>query len=98
GTIPIPRVWVSVDAHFHHHAFRFIGTHLDDVAGMRELQGGELRAGPANTSIPVIVAMDSNAQAFPLPSDPTYTAFFLSSILPVLGHGPGYVPFCLPHP
>jgi len=46
-----------------------------DVAPVREAQGAELRAGPANTSLPVIVAMDSNAQAFPLPQDPTYVDF-----------------------
>jgi hypothetical protein len=39
------------------------------------LQGGELRAGPANTALPLIIAMDSNAQAFPLPQDPTYVDF-----------------------
>jgi endonuclease/exonuclease/phosphatase family metal-dependent hydrolase len=75
GLIPLPRVWVSVDAQFHGSAFRFIGTHLDTVAPIRELQGTELRNGPANTSLPVIVAMDSNAQAFPLPQDPTYMDF-----------------------
>lgn len=76
GLIPIPRVWVSVDAMFHGRAFRFIGSHLEPIVpSVRELQGGELRAGPANTSLPVIVAMDSNAQAFPFPQDPTYVDF-----------------------
>lgn len=76
GTLPAPRAWVSVDATFNGKAFRFIGTHLESVvASLREAQGAELRAGPANTSLPVIVAMDSNAQAFPLPQDPTYMDF-----------------------
>jgi endonuclease/exonuclease/phosphatase family metal-dependent hydrolase len=76
GTIPLPRVWVSVDATFNANAFRFIGTHLESIdATIRELQGGELRAGPANTALPVIVAMDSNAQAAPLPQDSTYIDF-----------------------
>src|SRR5262249_53808414 len=45
GTVPLPRVWVSVDAEFHGKAFRFIGTHLEAVApNIRELQGAELRA------------------------------------------------------
>jgi hypothetical protein len=53
-----------------------IGTHLDSFSSaIREAQGGELRAGPANTSLPVIVAMDSNSQAFPLPQDATYLDF-----------------------
>lgn len=76
GVIPLPRVWASVDGTFNGKAFRFIGTHLESIdAGVRELQGGELRAGPANTSLPVIVAMDSNAQASPLPVDATYSDF-----------------------
>ena len=76
GMVPLPRAWVSVDAQLHGRSFRFIGTHLE--AGdphIRELQGGELRLGPANTSMPVVVAMDSNAPAFPLPADPTYLDF-----------------------
>ena len=77
GLIPVPRVWVSVDAQFHGTAFRFIGTHFDTVAPIRELQGAELRNGPANVSLPVIVAMDSNAQAYPLPEDPTYMDFIV---------------------
>jgi hypothetical protein len=76
GTVPLPRAWVSVDAEFQGRPFRFIGTHLEGlVPSVRELQGGELRAGTANTSLPVILAMDSNAQASPLPQDPTYMDF-----------------------
>jgi endonuclease/exonuclease/phosphatase family metal-dependent hydrolase len=76
GPVPEPRAWVSVDAMFHRKAFRFIGTHLDAFdAKIRRLQGGELRTAPANTSLPVVIAMDSNAQATPAPQDPTYTAF-----------------------
>ncbi len=76
GLLPLPRAWVSVDASFRGKAFRFIGTHLESVVpSIREAQGGELRAGPANTSLLVILAMDSNAPAFPLPQDPTYLDF-----------------------
>ena len=76
GTLPLPRAWVSVDASFHGQAFRFIGTHLESVVpSIREAQGAELRAGPASTSLPVILAMDSNAPAFPLPQDPNYMDF-----------------------
>ena len=72
----MPRVWESIDVQFKGRALRFIGTHLEsDDATIRELQGGELRAGPANTSQPVIVAMDSNSQAVPLPQDATYLDF-----------------------
>ena len=76
GPVPLPRVWASVDAAFHGSAFRFIGTHLEPAdPGVRELQGHELRTGPANTPLPVIIAMDSNAKAAPLPADPTYLDF-----------------------
>ena len=76
GPMPLPRVWASVDAEFFGHTFHYINTHLESFdANIRELQGGELRTGPANTPLPLIVAMDSNAQAFPLPHDPTYADF-----------------------
>jgi endonuclease/exonuclease/phosphatase family metal-dependent hydrolase len=76
GPVPLPRSWASVDAQFFGHSFRYINTHLESFsANIRELQGGELRAGPAITSLPVIIAMDSNSQAFPLPQDATYLDF-----------------------
>ena len=76
GPVPLPRSWASVDAEFFGNSFLYINTHLESFdATIRELQGGELRAGPANTSMPLIIAMDSNAQAFPLPEDPTYSDF-----------------------
>jgi hypothetical protein len=76
GPVPLPRSWASVDAQFFGHPFHYINTHLESFdPNIRELQGGELRAGPANSSLPVIIAMDSNAQAFPLPKDPTYVDF-----------------------
>jgi endonuclease/exonuclease/phosphatase family metal-dependent hydrolase len=76
GPVPLPRSWASVDAQFCGHPLRFIDTHLESFsASIRELQGGELRAGPESTSLPVILAMDSNAQAFPLPQDAAYLDF-----------------------
>ena len=79
GPFPSPRAWVSVDVLFHKKPFRFIGTHLEsDDAAVRQLQAEELRLGPANTantSLPVILAMDSNARAAPPPQDATYVGF-----------------------
>lgn len=76
GVVPLPRVWVSVDVAGHNEPFRFINTHLESFdANIRALQGGELRAGPANTTLPVIIAMDGNAQAAPLPLDQAYSDF-----------------------
>ena len=76
GVVPVPRSWASVDAQFFGRSFRFIDTHFEtNPAAIREAQAGELRSGPANTSLPVIIGMDSNAQAFPLPQDATYVDF-----------------------
>jgi len=84
--LPFPRAWVSVDAVFQGKAFRFINTHLESVdPNIRERQGDELRGGPANTSLPIIVAMDSNAQAFPLPQDATYVDFVAAGYNDVWG-------------
>ncbi len=85
GVLPLPRAWASVDATSHGKCFRFITTHLESVdttlfglPSIREAQGAELRSGPANTTMPVIIAMDSNSQAAPLPQDPTYIDFTLA--------------------
>ena len=76
GTLPLPRAWASVDATSHGQTFRFITTHLESVVpAIRQAQGTELRSGAANTSLPVVLAMDSNAQAAPLPRDITYLDF-----------------------
>jgi hypothetical protein len=76
GTVPLPRVWSSVDVTFHGRMFRFINTHLESFnSNIREAQGAELLTGPANTPLPIVVAMDANAQAFPFPQDPTYRDF-----------------------
>jgi hypothetical protein len=76
GDVPFTRAWISVDATYNGKSFRFIGTHLESVdPDIRQLQGEEIRLGPANTSLPIVVAMDSNAQAYPLPQSPTYEDF-----------------------
>ena len=76
GSFPEPHAWIAVDGVLNGEKFRFIGTHLESSdANVRRSQGSELRAGPANTTLPLVVAMDSNAQAAPPPQDPTYTDF-----------------------
>jgi endonuclease/exonuclease/phosphatase family metal-dependent hydrolase len=62
-TIPYPRGWASVDATLNGYDFRFISTHLENVPGYQEAQAAELLAGPANTSLPVILAGDFNSPA-----------------------------------
>lgn len=75
GTLVIPMAWASVDASFRGNPFRYIDTHLDTVSRLRRLQGEELREGPANVSLPVVVAMDSNSIAAPPPEGQTYQDF-----------------------
>lgn len=79
GDVPFARSWMSLDVTFNNKDFRFVGTHLDSVRpDIREQQGEEIRLGPANTSLPVIVGMDSNAQGYPFPQDPTYIDFMVA--------------------
>ncbi len=95
GPVPVPSAWVSVDAVWHGTAFRFIGTHLqaNDV-DVREQQGAELRAIVATTALPVIVAMDANAQAWPPPLDATYLDFIAAGYrdawLEIFPSAPGF--------
>jgi hypothetical protein len=79
GAIPFPRAWASVDAKFSGKEFRLINTHLESAdAHIRREQAEERRTGPADTSQPVVLAMNSNAQAFPFPQDPTYVDFLVA--------------------
>lgn len=69
NVIPLPglglsveRGWCSVDVFAHGKNVRCIGTHLEEetAPGLQVLQLQELLAGPANTSLPVIVVGDFN--------------------------------------
>jgi hypothetical protein len=56
--------WQSIDATMGGKAFRFITTHLDALApggAVSGPQAQELLAGPANTSLPVLVTGDMNS-------------------------------------
>ena len=65
------RGWASVDAKIRGKDFRFITTHLEEVLpgpvdpseAIREAQALELLAGPANTTLPVILVADGNSNA-----------------------------------
>lgn len=64
GTISIHRAWASVDVNFHNTKFRFIDTQLEAFnSDINYLQGEELLSGPAHTTKPVVIAMDSNSKA-----------------------------------
>lgn len=61
GTVTVTRGWISADLTLRGRTVRFIVTHLESFdAKVQQAQGGELVAGPANTSLPVIIAGDLN--------------------------------------
>ena len=64
-----------MDVTFHETNFRYIASHLENFdPNIQAAQGQELLAGPGNTPLPVVIAMDSNSKANP-PSDPTTAAY-----------------------
>jgi hypothetical protein len=68
--------WQSIDVKVHGNAFRFITTHLDALAPggiVSGPQAQELLAGPANTSLPVVVTGDMNSG--PIVAPAAYNAF-----------------------
>lgn len=70
--MPWPRGWVSADVFYRDKQFRIVGAHLDSASALLEIpQGIELLNGPANTSLPVIVAADLNCDCSN-PNDPMY--------------------------
>lgn len=59
--MPWPRGWAFTDVFYRDKVFRIIGAHLDSASALLEVpQGLELLNGPANTTLPVIVAGDLN--------------------------------------
>ncbi len=80
-SIPFSRAWASVDASYNGKPFRFIATHLEAFApSVTIVQASELLAGPAKTSLPVIVAGDLNSDAADHddPAYPAYQSFFVA--------------------
>ncbi len=75
GPVGLARGWLSVDATLRGATVRFISTHLEvsrppAAAAVQLAQAGELLAGPADTSLPVVMLGDFNAR----PERPTYAA------------------------
>jgi endonuclease/exonuclease/phosphatase family metal-dependent hydrolase len=61
GTVTVPRGWISADLTVRGRTVRVIATHLESFsAAVQQAQGHELVAGPAHTSLPVIIAGDLN--------------------------------------
>lgn len=64
GTLEIPGGWIAVEGKKRGKSFRFVTTHLDPVSTeVRAAQTDELLEGPADTTLPVILAGDFNSDA-----------------------------------
>jgi len=77
GPFADPRGWAAIDVKMRGHRFRFVTTHLDSVVpAIRVAQARELLLSAADTSLPVIIAGDSNIDADSSldPSFPGYQA------------------------
>jgi endonuclease/exonuclease/phosphatase family metal-dependent hydrolase len=81
--VPLPigvsvlRGWCSVDVETRGRSFRFINTHLEDrlpppAPNVQAGQAIELMMGPANTTLPVVLAGDFNSDAYGNYSPVTY--------------------------
>jgi len=76
--VSVVRGWCSIDVQVRDRQFRLINTHLEDrlPAGLPNIQlaqAAELLAGPAQTSLPVILAGDFNSDANGNYSSDTYS-------------------------
>lgn len=64
GNVTIQRGWTSVDASIRGKRYRFINAHTEAFhPGVEYAQSAELLQGPANTTLPVILAGDLNSDA-----------------------------------
>jgi endonuclease/exonuclease/phosphatase family metal-dependent hydrolase len=63
GSVPATRTWASVDVTWLGRTIRVIGTHLEeeDFAPMSAAQAAEILSGPADTTLPVVLAADLNS-------------------------------------
>lgn len=70
--MPWPRGWAYTDVFYRDKSLRIVAAHLDSASEFLEIpQGIELLHGPANASLPVIVAGDLNCDCSTL-NDPMY--------------------------
>jgi endonuclease/exonuclease/phosphatase family metal-dependent hydrolase len=64
GALTIPRGWIAADVKTRGKTYRFVATHLESFyQPVGYVQATELLAGPANTTLPVVMAGDFNADA-----------------------------------
>jgi endonuclease/exonuclease/phosphatase family metal-dependent hydrolase len=77
GSMKVLRSWIAVDAIVGDRKFRLIETHVESLDEAVQLaQARELVAGPANTSLPVVMMGDFNSNANRQTSVPDYTSTY----------------------
>jgi endonuclease/exonuclease/phosphatase family metal-dependent hydrolase len=77
GSIGVMRSWIAVDAIIGDRKFRLIETHIESLDEAVQLaQARELVAGPANTTLPVIMVGDFNSNANREPGVRDYTSTY----------------------
>jgi endonuclease/exonuclease/phosphatase family metal-dependent hydrolase len=83
GLGALDRGWCSVDVAVRGRDFRFICTHLEIETwpALQELQVQELLAGPADTTLPVVIAGDFNTDPFGRDGSTAY------GLMPAAGFG-----------
>lgn len=75
-TFVLQRGWASVDVKVRGKRFRFVTTHLEaDSEAVRQAQAIEVLAGPANTTLPVVLVADANSNANGDATTPAYNSF-----------------------
>jgi endonuclease/exonuclease/phosphatase family protein len=76
GPISSTYGWVQADVQMGRREFRVIGTHFDaDVPPIREIQAGEILAGPCDTDLPLVVMGDFNSDGNGGPTSAAYDLF-----------------------
>src|ERR1041385_5763724 len=63
GPVLFYRGYISLDAHIHGHAFRFVTTHLEVKPDVNAAQASELAAVERASPLPIVIAGDFNAVA-----------------------------------
>lgn len=84
GPITIPESWIAVDATVRGKTYRVVTTHLQaNVPAIQLAQATELLQGPANTSLPVVLACDCNSDAANSadPTHPTYASLIAAGFV-----------------
>jgi endonuclease/exonuclease/phosphatase family metal-dependent hydrolase len=94
GAFPFKRGWASVDVDLPGGAVRFVTTHLEVRSPAQEHQLEELLAGPADTTLPVVLVGDFNARTGSATYERARAAGFADAWTAAHPHGPPGLTCC----